>query len=222
MNKKEKGSKSYGIIGLGRFGLALAKTLAEAGKEVVVVDNEESSVREIRQYTEYAYVSKELTKEVLQEIGMQNCDVVVICIGEKIDTSILTTLNVVSLGVPQVIAKAVSQEQGMVLEKLGARVVYPERDMALRLAKRLLSNSVLDYIALSNDIEISEICITGKLSGRSIVELDLRKKYGLNIIAVEHAGETITDIDPEYRIVREDIIVVIGNKARIAEFEAIL
>ena len=141
---KGKETYSYGIIGLGRFGTALAKTLSEAGKEVVVIDHMECKVRELRQYTENAFVSEDLSKEVLEEIGIQNCDTVIVCIGEKIDTSILTTLNVVSLGVPRVIAKAISPEQGEVLEKIGAEVVYPERDMALRLAKRLLTNNILD------------------------------------------------------------------------------
>ena len=104
-----------------------------------------------------AFVAHDLGRETLEEAGIQNCDTVVVCIGEKIDTSILTTLNVVSLGVPNVIAKAISEDQGAVLEKIGAEVIYPERDMALRLAKRLLSSSVLDYISLNSNIEISEI-----------------------------------------------------------------
>ena len=113
--RRNRETYSYGIIGLGRFGTALAKTLSEAGEEVIVIDNTESKVKELRQYTENAFVAETLTKEVLEEIGIQNCDTVVVCIGEKIDTSILTTLNVVSLGVPRVIAKAISPDQGAVL-----------------------------------------------------------------------------------------------------------
>lgn len=97
---KHNTSTSFGVIGLGRFGSALAQSLAQSGKEVIVVDCKEEKVRELRQYTEYAYVAETLTKETLEEIGIQNCDTVIVCIGEKIDTSILTTLNVVSLGVP--------------------------------------------------------------------------------------------------------------------------
>lgn len=119
---------SFGVIGLGRFGTALAKSLAESGKEVIVIDCNEDKVRELRHFTEHAFVAENLTKETLEEIGIQNCDTVIVCIGEKIDTSILTTLHVVSLNVPHVIAKALSQDQGAVLEKIGAEVVYPERD----------------------------------------------------------------------------------------------
>ena len=108
---------TFGVIGLGRFGTALAKSLAKAGKEVIVVDCNESKVRELRHYTEHAFVAEDLTKETLEDIGIQNCDTVIICIGERIDTSILTTLNVVGLGVPRVIAKAISRDQGAVLEK---------------------------------------------------------------------------------------------------------
>ena len=217
-----KETYSYGIIGLGRFGTALAKTLSEAGKEVVVIDHLESKVKELRQYTENAFVSEDLSREVLEEIGIQNCDTVVVCIGEKIDNSILTTLNVVSLGVPRVIAKAISPEQGEVLEKIGAEVVYPERDMALRLAKRLLTNNILDYINLNNDVEITEISITQVIAGRTVLELDLRKTYGLNIIAVEHDRRTDTEVGPDYRFQQGDIIVVIGKTQNVKRFEQYL
>ena len=182
----------------------------------------ESKVKELRQYTESAFVSEDLSREVLEEIGIQNCDTVVVCIGEKIDTSILTTLNVVSLGVPRVIAKAISPEQGEVLEKIGAEVVYPERDMALRLAKRLLTNNILDYINLNNDVEITEISITQVIAGKTVLELDLRKTYGLNIIAVEHDRRTDTEVGPDYRFQQGDIIVVIGKTQNVKRFEQYL
>ena len=217
--RKSRETYSYGIIGLGRFGTALAKTLAEAGEEVIVIDNTESKVKELRQYTENAFVAETLTKEVLEEIGIQNCDTVVVCIGEKIDTSILTTLNVVSLGVPRVIAKAISPDQGAVLEKIGAQVVYPESDMAVRLANRLLANSLLDYISLNNNVEITEIKLSGSLVDKSIVEADLRKKFGLNIIAIERGNKTDIEINPNYRFSEGDIIVVVGKKDNVQKFE---
>ena len=133
MRKKEE--TAYGVIGLGRFGEALAIMLAQSGKEVIVVDRDESKIKEMRQYTECAFVTENLSAETLKEIGIQNCDVVIICIGEKADVSILITMSVIEMGVPRVIAKAFSPEQGAVLEKIGAEVVYPERDMALRLGK---------------------------------------------------------------------------------------
>ena len=213
-------SSTFGVIGLGRFGTALAKTLAEAEKEVIVVDCNEEKVRELRHYTEYAYVTDNLSKDTLQEIGIQNCGTVIVCIGEKIDTSILTTLNVVSLGVPHVIAKAISSDQGAVLEKIGAEVVYPERDMALRLGKRLIANNnFLDFITLSNEVEIQQVPVTDRIVGVSIERLNVRKKYGLNIIAIESDGNTEIEIAPEYQIRKDDILVVIGKMDNICKFE---
>jgi len=216
---KNKKRESFGVIGLGRFGLALAKALAKEGKDVIAIDSDENKIKEVRNDTEYAYVVSELTKAALQETGIQNCDAVIVCIGEKIDTSILTTLNVVSLGVPKVIAKANTYEHGLILEKLGAEVVYPEHDMAVRLAKRLLTNNVLDYIMLSDDIEVSELTLTDKLIGESVAGINIRKKFGLNIIAIMHNGKTITNIEPEYQFEKGDVMVVIGNRKNIEQFE---
>ena len=217
--KKKKDSSIFGIIGLGRFGTALAITLAEAGKEVIVVDQNEEKVKAMRQYTEYAFVCDNLSKEALSEVGIQNCDTVVVCIGSKIDTSILTTLNVVSLGVPRVISKATSQDQGAVLEKIGAEVVYPERDMATRLGTRLISGNFLDFIFLDNDIEIQQVPVSDSLVGKTIREINIRKKYSLNIIAIEHQQDTIIEFAPDYEFLEEDIIVVIGKLQNIRKFE---
>ena len=217
--KKKKDSSIFGIIGLGRFGTALAITLAEAGKEVIVVDQNEEKVKAMRQYTEYAFVCDNISKEALSEVGIQNCDTVVVCIGSKIDTSILTTLNVVSLGVPRVISKATSQDQGAVLEKIGAEVVYPERDMATRLGKRLISGNFLDFIFLDNDIEIQQVPVSDSLVGKTIREINIRKKYSLNIIAIEHQQDTIIEFAPDYEFLKEDIIVVIGKLQNIRKFE---
>ena len=214
-----KSIESFGVIGLGRFGTALAQSLAKAGKEVIVVDCNEDKVREMRQFTEHAFVADHLNKETLEEIGMQNCDTVIVCIGENIDTSILTTLHVVSLGVPHVIAKAISSDQGTVLEKIGADVVYPERDMALRLGKRLLSQNFLDSISLYNEVEIKQIPLPASAAGSSVEEMNLRQRYGLNIIAIKREDATDIAVSPQHRFNVGDIIVVIGKTERIWEFE---
>lgn len=213
-------SASFGVIGLGRFGTALAQSLAESEKEVIVIDCNEDKVRELRNFTEHAFVTENLTKETLEEIGIQNCDTVIICIGEKIDTSILTTLNVVSLNVPHVIAKAISRDQGAVLEKIGAEVVYPERDMALRLGKRLVSHNFLDYISLDNEVEIQQIPVTKAMIGRSVQEMNIRQQYGLNIIAIERERVTDIEVSPQYLFNEGDIIAVIGKVENIKRFEA--
>lgn len=213
-----KTKKSCAIIGLGRFGMPLAKTLAEAGEEVIGIDKDEDRVRELREYTDYAFVTKTLTKDVLIDIGVQNCDLAIVCIGNKIETSILTTLNLINLGINKVIAKATTNEQGEVLEKLGAQVVYPERDMALRIAKKILSHNLIDYISLGKDVEITEIEINAKMANQSIIEMKIREKFGLNVIAIHHETTTETEIDPQYLLSEGDTIVVIGKREKVSQF----
>lgn len=220
MNHKPK--YEFGIIGLGRFGHSLATSLAEAKREILVLDSSENKIKQIRHLTDNAFVVNDLTKEALMEAGIQNCKNVIVCIGEKVDVSILTTLNVISMGVDRVIAKAISPEQGRILEKIGAEVVYPERDMALRLANRLLSSRVMDYISLNDDITITELKLTSKLTGQTVLQASLRKKFNLNIIALQRKDSTTTEITPEMVLNENDVIVVIGKKDHITKFENFL
>ena len=217
MRKKSK--LTYGVIGLGRFGMALAVTLAESDNDVIVMDREESSIREMRNYTDYAFVTNDLSMEALREAGIHNCDVVIVCIGEKVDVSVLTTMSVIEMGVPRVIAKALSPEQGAVLKKLGAEVVYPERDMALRLGRRLLSGNFLDYIPLDHSVQITQIRIPERMVGKTVEQIQLRRKYGLNIIAIVSGSETTIEVQHDYQLKDGDIIVVIGKADNINTFE---
>ena len=206
--KRKQSETSFGVIGLGRFGTALVKTLAEAGQEVIAVDKDEQKVKAVRKYTDYAFVVGTLNEESLQETGVQNCDTVTICIGEQLDVSILTTMQVIKMGIPHVISKANSQEHGEVLKQL-----------AVRIGKRLISRSMLDYISLDDDVEVRRIQVGGKLIGASIQELDVRRVYGINIIAVERDHQTNVEFSPQYRFAAEDIIAVIGKVDKIDHFE---
>ena len=208
--RRKQSETSFGVIGLGRFGTALVKTLAEAGQEVIAVDKDEQKVKAVRKYTDYAFVVGMLNEESLQETGVQNCDTVTICIGEQLDVSILTTMQVIKMGIPHVISKANSQEHGEVLKQLGATVVYPEAD---------ISRSMLDYISLDDDVEVRRIQVGGKMIGASIQELDVRRVYGINIIAVERDHQTNVEFSPQYRFAAEDIIAVIGKVDKIDYFE---
>ena len=213
---KKKPEKAYAVIGLGRFGEDLAIMLAESGKEVIVADRDENKIKEMRQYTEYAFVVENLNKETLKEMGIQNCDVAIICIGEQVEELLGSVLE---LGVPRVISKALSAEQGAVLEKLGAEVVYPERDMAVRLGKKLLSGQLIDYVALLHDVEIRQIQVPESLNGKTVEEIELRQKFRLNIIAIENISGTNTEVIPENVLKKDDIIVVIGKIKNINSFE---
>ena len=216
--KKQDSSALFGVIGLGRFGSALARTLAEAGKEVIAVDCDEQKVKAIRKYTDYAFVVDDLSEEALTEVGIQNCGTVGICIGEQIDISILTSMLVLNMGVPHVIAKASSVGHGEVLKRLGVTVVYPEADMAVRIGKRLISGNLLDYIALEDGVEVQRIQVNGKMLNKSIRELDIRRLYGINIIAIERDHRTDVEFSPESRFQNGDTILVIGKSEKIDRF----
>lgn len=213
MFKSKKNEKLiYGIIGLGRFGTALAEELYAAGADMIIVDKDEERVDYAKEFTENTYIVKNLEKKTLLETGLQNCDIVVLCIGEQIDTSILTALNLISLGIPRVIAKASSAAHGDILEKLGAEVVYPERDMALRLAHRLETSQSLDFIQLSEKINISKFILPQKAEGKNVIEVNLRGNFGLNIIAIENGVEVNEAVRPDYVFHKGDILYLSGSK----------
>ncbi len=219
IRKKNKGKVSYGIIGLGRFGMALAQELAQAGVELLALDRDEDRVRQARELTENAMIINTLDKSSLSEAGIQSCDVAIVCISEQLDTSILTTLNLVSLGIQTVIAKASSAEHGEILEKLGAQVVYPERDMAVRLAHQLESAGNLDFVQLSEHVNISKQLVPQKMFGKTVMEVNLRGKFGLNIVAIEDADGVTEDFKPDYEFKEGDIMFVVGDTARINRLE---
>ena len=218
LQRRKIEKNTYGIIGLGRFGMALGLELAEAGAELIVLDQDEEKVRQMRDYTDNAFVVRGLDKNSLSETGIQNCDVAVVCIGEHLDTSILTTLNLVSLGIPQVIAKATSAEHGEILEKLGASVVYPERDMAVRLAHRLEASRMLDYIQLSEKLNISKLIAPSRILGQSVQEANLRGKFGVNIIAIENGNTIHETVSPGYVFQSGDILFVSGSREGLSRF----
>ena len=213
MAKKTKKSKDiYGIIGLGRFGRALSLELVSSGADILVMDRDEEKVREMRDYTENAFVVRNLDKKTLMETGIQNCDVAVVCIGEQLDTSILTTLNLVSLGVRTVIAKASSIEHGEILKKIGAEVVYPERDMGIRLAHRLETSKMLDFVQLSEKLNISKLMIPDKIIGKTVLSVNLRREFGVNIIAIENGAKVCEIVSPDYTFREGDILFLSGTK----------
>ncbi len=221
MFKKNKNTKNtYAIIGLGRFGMALALELAKSGAELVALDRDEEKVREIREYTDNAFVVTSLDKKTLSETGVQNCEVAIVCIAEAMDTSILTTLNLVSLGVPTVMAKSSSVEHGEILEKLGAQVIYPERDMAIRLANRLEASTMLDYIQLSEKLNISKLIASERMVGKTVLDVNLRKKFNVNIIAIENSGGLIEAVGPDYVFSKGDILFVSGSKEGLGRLSA--
>ncbi len=218
MSKNKKKDKLiYGIIGLGRFGTALATELYSEEAEMIIIDKDEERIDFAKELTENAFIVKNLEKKTLTEVGMHNCDVVALCIGEQIDVSILTTLNLISMGVPKVIAKASSAEHGDILERLGAEVVYPERDMALRLAHRLEASQTLDFIQLSEKLNISKFILPEKAEGKTVIDVNFRGKFGLNIIAIENNSTINESVRPDYVFQSGDILYLSGSKSGFAK-----
>ena len=217
---KIKKKANIGIIGLGKFGMSLAIELATMGKNIVCLDKDEKKVREVLNYCDYAYVSDDISQQTLEDSGFGECDIVVIGVGGEIDVSILMTLNVAALGVKKIIAKANSEDQGKVLEKLGAEVIYPEKDSADRLAKRIRSNNILDFISLNEHIDICEVKVPKKFFGQTIRNCDLRGKYNVNIIAIEIGDGITTNINPDHVFEEGDTVILIGDKKDILNFEA--
>ncbi|MBE6597864.1 MAG: TrkA family potassium uptake protein [Ruminococcaceae bacterium] len=216
--KKKREKKLYGVIGLGRFGFALAESIAKTGEDVLAIDKDQGKVTSAAEFTDNAYRVGELTRESLEAVGIANCDVVIVAIGDKLDTSLLTTMNVLKLGVERVISKAQTADQGALLELMGAEVVYPEHDMAVRLARKLTAPNILEYISLSDEIDIVEIKLTKKTEGKTVLELNVRGAFGLNIIAVKHKDKITTDISPKTVFSADDTITVIGKKESIRRF----
>lgn len=216
---KQKPAIEFGIIGLGTFGSNLAKKLSKAGKEVLAIDQDESRVNAVKDYVSTAFIVKNLDRNVLEETGIQNCETVVICISKDTAVSVLTALNVINMEVPRVIAKANSDDHGMILEKLGAEVVYPERDMADKIGGMLLNSRRLDFMNLNGNVSVSEFKVPKVFVGKTIKETGLRDKYFLTVIAIETDGETNTKINPRHILKEDDYIVVVGDNENIVEFE---
>lgn len=216
---KEGKKAGFGIIGLGRFGMALAKTLSESGAEVMVIDSDENKLRMVRNYVQDAFRLGRLSKDALEETGIGECDTVIVCIGEKVDVSLLTTLNVLNLGVPRVIAKADSIEHGIILERIGAEVVRPELETATRLAAVLLGSKALDLMRLNDDYVISEIKISKKIHGKTVRDLHL-DRYDLKLIALEKEPNiTLTSVELEERLTEDCAVLVLGKFADADRFE---
>lgn len=221
-NNKKNAGELYAVVGLGRFGMALARELASKGKSLIVIDYDREKINAALEFTDNAFIVSSLTAESLSETGMAEADVAIVCIGEKLDVSILATMNIIKLGVKRVIAKAMSEEQGDILKLLGAEVVYPEHDMAIRLASKLVSPHILEYISLSDSIDIMEIRMTDVIDGVTIIDSGIRARFGLNIIALRHGDEMTTDIRPTTKLIAGDTITVIGKKDSIAKLEEYL
>ena len=204
--------KSYVVIGLGRFGQTLARQLCQLGAEVLAMDISSELVQQVAEDVTHAVVGDGQDKDVLRALGVREFDCAVVAIGSNLAASVLTVMNLKELEVPYVIGKAHDETHRRVLEKLGVdRVVIPEQENAARLARSLNSHNVLDYIELSEDYGILEIPAPGSWIGKTLKELNVRAKLGVNIIAVESGKKTNVSPAADYRIQAGDVLVVLGD-----------
>jgi trk system potassium uptake protein len=212
--------KQFAIIGMGRFGSSVAKTLSQLGFEVLAIDHREETVQEVSAFVTHAVQADSTDEEALRALGIRNFDVVVVAIGEDIQASILTTLILKEMGIPTTVVKAVNDLHGKVLKKIGAdKVVYPERDMGQRVAHHLISSNIIDYIELSADYSIVEIKVSTQMIGKSLKQLDIRAKYGCNVIAIKQNEQLIIPPIAEEPLKMDDILVIVGKNSNLQTFE---
>ena len=212
--------KQFAIIGMGRFGSSVAKTLSQLGFEVLAIDHREETVQEVSAFVTHAVQADSTDEEALRALGIRNFDVVVVAIGEDIQASILTTLILKEMGIPTTVVKAVNDLHGKVLKKIGAdKVVYPERDMGQRVAHHLISSNIIDYIELSADYSIVEIKASTQMIGKSLKQLDIRAKYGCNVIAIKQNEQLIIPPIAEEPLRMDDILVIVGKNSNLQTFE---
>ncbi|MDD9271185.1 potassium channel family protein [Paenibacillus sp. GCM10023248] len=212
--------KQFAIIGMGRFGSSIAKTLSQLGFEVMAIDFREETVQDISSIVTHAVQADSTDEEALRALGIRNFDVVVVAIGEDIQASILTTLILKEMGIPTVVVKAVNDLHGKVLKKIGAdKVVYPERDMGQRVAHHLISSNIVDYIELSSDYSIVEIQASRQMIGKNLKELDIRAKYGCNVIAIKQNDKLIIPPSADETLRAQDILVIVGKNSNLQHFE---
>ena len=204
--------KSYVVVGLGRFGMQVALELCRLGCEVLAIDTDEDLVSQLANDVTHAVVGDGQDKGVLRALGVREFDCGIVAIGDNLAASVLVTMNLKELGVPQVICKAHDETHRRVLEKLGAdRVVIPEQEQACRLARSLSSPNVLDYIELSDEYGIVEVPAPKSWSGKNLKELNVRAKLGLNILAIRRDGKINVSPAADFAIADGDILVVLGD-----------
>ncbi|AOF49008.1 MAG: TrkA family potassium uptake protein, partial [Tetragenococcus halophilus] len=215
--------QNYAIIGLGRFGGSICQTLVESGREVLAIDKSEDRANAYMDIATHVVVGNAQDEMTLRSLGIRNFDQVIIAIGEDIQASILVTLMVKEMGVPNILAKANNGYHARVLEKIGAdKVVHPERDMGIRIAHKMVSSNILDSIELSDEYSLAEIRVKNKkFFNKTLLEMDFRRRFGLTIVAVRRRNGDVIASPAAEEVVREnDHLLVIGNVEEVDQLDA--
>ncbi|SDN38719.1 trk system potassium uptake protein TrkA [Fictibacillus solisalsi] len=212
--------KQFAVIGLGRFGGSICREFAKMGHEVMAVDKDIERVNEFANIATQAVQANSTDEKALKALGIRNFNHVIVSIGEDIQSSIMTTLLLKEAGVKKVWVKATNDYHHKVLDKLGAdRIIHPERDMALRVAQLITSEKIIDFIELSHEHSIIEVGVTDKLAGKTLTELDIRAKYGCNIVAIKKGDDILVSPIANVVLRQGDVLVVIGQNRDLNTFE---
>ncbi len=211
-----KTNLNYAVFGLGRYGKAVAKELAEDGAEVLAIDIDEDVVNEASAVIPFCKCADITDPEVIKQLGISNMDVVVISVAGDLEASVMATMLCKEAGVKRVIVKCANEMNCKIMRKVGAdQVVIPESESGIRLAKNLLSSGFMDIIELSKDVSMVELSVRSEWEGKTLIELSLRKKYGLNVVAITQGKNVSTNINPEEPLSMSMKLIVIGNTAKL-------
>ncbi|RPF46666.1 trk system potassium uptake protein TrkA [Thermodesulfitimonas autotrophica] len=212
--------KQFAVIGLGRFGTSVAETLSRMGYDVLAVDVDAEKVNAVMDIVTHAVQVDALDEHALKSLGIRNFDVVIVAIGEDIQANILVTVMLKEMGVKTVVAKARTELHGRVLAKVGAdKVVFPERDMGVRVARALVAANIVDQIELSPDYSLMELIAPREFVGKSIGEAAIRMKYGVTVLAIRRGDEIIISPGARHTVEEGDILVVVGRNDRLRRLE---
>lgn len=212
--------KSYAIFGLGRYGLAVARELVAGGAEVLAIDRSESIVNSLAAEIPLCKCADVTDGDALRQLDIGSFDTVIIAMAGSLEATVLSTMLCKELGVKTVIAKCYNETHQKILSRVGAdQVVIPESESGVRLAKNLLSAGFVDLLELSRDVSMVEVSVQPEWVGKSLLELNLRRKYGINIVAIREGGRVSVTIDPEKPLTKEARLLVIGNTARMGKLK---
>ncbi len=215
-----KNNKTYAIFGLGRYGIAVAKELVENGKEVIAIDSNQKIINEVASYIPICKCADVTDEEVISRLGIGSIDTVIICMANHLEASVMAITLCKEAGVKNIIAKCANEMQQKILLNVGAdQVVFPEKESGVHLAKNLLSSGFIDMISLSKDVSIIEIDVKKEWLGKNLIELNLRKKFGLNIVAIKKDDIVNVEVNPEIVLDSEMTLIVIANTTKLGKLK---
>ena len=215
-----KTNRTYAVFGLGRYGIAVARELVENGMEVIAVDSDQTIINDAAAFLPVCKCADVTDAEVIRRLGISDIDTVVICMASNLEASVMAVTLCKEAGVGHVIAKCANSMHQKILLRVGAdEVVFPEQESGVRLAKNLLSSGFIDMLSLSGDVSIVEIDVKADWIGKNLIELNLRRKFGFNIVAIKSDGLVSVQVNPEQKLKAEDTLIVIANTAKLGRLK---